>query len=125
MAGTIRPWHMALGATTLVAVVASARSMSAGRATPRLLDEIVMVDVATGDILSFPIDGGHAVSIPAVNPETQRRNLVPVHLDDRGAWILSSRYRAALAQTDDKARIVFDEQTGALSASAGRARRVR
>jgi hypothetical protein len=126
MIGAIRPWHGVLGATALIAVVTSARSMSAESGTPTLIDEIVMVDVATGDILSFPLDGPtHSVSIPAVNPETKRRNLVPVHRDDRGDWILSSRYRNALDQTEDKARIVFDAQTGILSASMGRARRAR
>ncbi len=126
MIGTVRLWHGVLGAAALAAVVTSARSMSSESETPTLIDEIVMVDVATGDILSFPLDSPtRSISIPAINPETKRRNLVPVHRDDRGAWILSSRYRGAIDQTEDKARIVFDAQTGALNASVGRARRAR
>lgn len=81
----------------------------------------LLVDAATGDLFEFSLASGRAVSIPARNPDTGLRSLLPVYEKD-GRWVLAGRELAALNHLDVQPAAI-DRKTGEVRV-AGRAREV-
>ena len=82
-----------------------------------------MADVSTGELFEFPVGGGASISVPARNPGTGARSLLPVN-EDGGRWYLGPRERGALGSLGVPLAAVMDAATGELRA-VGRPRRIR
>jgi len=88
-----------------------------------LADSIVMVDVETGELFSFSIDGKRGVGIPNYNPRSGRLTLLPVARDDSGAWMLTERARPMVADLGVEPHAVMDVTSGKVK-TVGTPRRV-
>jgi len=58
----------------------------------KITSDVLMVDVTTGDLFSYPIKKKHGSMIPEKNPDTGQYTLFPVYLDDDGAYYVADRY---------------------------------
>lgn len=95
--GSVRPWHYILFGAALIALVLGLwLSMRGG---VHLADELIMVDVKTGDRFRFDVSGNRGVTVPAKHPDTGQRTLLPVVQTD-GRWVISERYRGALGDLE-------------------------
>lgn len=124
--GNVKPWQIVLMVVAVVAVATSAY-FSLGRSadSPKLIDEITMVDVATGDLFTFGLGGKKGVSVPETNPDTGKRTLVPTYKDASGSWIVGPRDISILKQFDKEPKLSVDIATGKVTPSAASPRRVR
>lgn len=95
--GSLRTWHYILFGVALVALVVGLwMSMRGG---VKLADELIMVDVRTGDRFRFDVGGNRGVTVPAKHPDTGDRTLLPVVQSD-GKWVIGERYRSALGELE-------------------------
>ncbi len=49
-------------------------------------DELVLMDVITGDRFVADVSGRRGVILPARNPDTQEYTLLPIQQDEQGVW---------------------------------------
>lgn len=87
--GEARPWQIAVIVVGLIALVAGV-VFQCGRSTVPFADSIVLVDVASGELIEAPFPK-FPVMFPAKNPGTQSPTLYPAQLRD-GKWFVEGRY---------------------------------
>lgn len=122
--GSVRPWHYILFGLAVVALgVGLWMSMRGG---VDLADELIMVDVKTGDRFRFDVSGNLGVTVPAKHPETGERTLLPVVQAD-GKWYIGDRYRGALgeleASPDAVSSSTYEVTFSSASVRAGRTKK--
>ncbi len=88
--GEVKPWQIALIVIgLLVGVGGVAYQCSRDRVV--MADSIVLVDVATGELIRTKFPSKGSVFFPATNPSTQSPTLYPV-LQEDSKWIIERRY---------------------------------
>ena len=124
--GKVKPWQVVLLVLALVALGTSAYlSFGSSPDRPRLISEITMVDVTTGQLFSFSLGGKRGVSVPETNPDSGKRTLVPVMKDESGSWIVGPRDRAVLSTFSQEPTLVVDRGSGKVQGAPGEPRHVR
>ena len=111
--GNAKPWQIVVLVVAVVAVATSAYFSFSGGETVKFADEVLMVDVNTGDVFAFPVGRRQVVIPPETNPESGTKSLLRVHKTDTGKWLLDSREVAALLPTIQGGHeAVVDRKTG-------------
>ena len=124
--GSVKPWQIVLMVAAVVAVGTSAYfSFGSSADRPKLIDEITMVDVTTGQLFSYTLGGKRGVSVPETNPDTGKRTLVPVYKDETGSWIVGPRDRVVLNDFSKEPKLFVDKSSGKVEAAPGAPRHVR
>jgi hypothetical protein len=122
--GNVKPWQIVVFVLAFVAVGASAFLTLRSGDGPKLIDEITMVDVKTGQLFVYSLGGKKGVSVPETNPDTGARTLIPTYKDDTGAWVVSPRDRDVLKQFSGEGKLRVDS-AGKVDAAPGAPRKVR
>lgn len=118
----IKPWQIVLFVAAIAAVGVGVFMMTRGRGLD-LSNAIVMVDVETGELFSFSIDGRRGVGVPNFNPDSGKLSLLPVVRDDSGVWHLGERSKSILPDLDVEATAVVNAETGEVN-TVGNPRRI-
>ena len=96
--GNLKPWQIVLFVAAVAALGWSVWNVL-GRDRITQADEIVMVDVNTGEL--FVKDTSRAIVMPAAHPDTGAYSLVPVFRDeDSGELKITSRSAQLLRRID-------------------------
>lgn len=111
--GSARPWQIIL--FILALLVLSGGLFLSCRGGVHLADSILMVDVKTGDRFRFDTSGKRGVTIPAKNPDTGDRTLLPIRQVD-GIWVIAERYRSSIEFFEFESPVV-DYETFTVSLS--------
>ncbi len=91
--GSAKPWQIIL---IILAILALAGGLFVScRGGVNLSDGLLMVDVETGDRFRFDTSGKKGTYVPGLNPDTQRRTLLPIVNRD-GVWFLDDHFRSRL-----------------------------
>lgn len=123
--GEVKRWQVAvLVVAGLILAGSIYFSIGRGEGSVRLASTIIMVDVTTGDLFEYSISGRRAVMVPERHPDTGKIVLIPVDRDENGRWVIGPRERNALGAIEGEPTAV-DRQTGEVSVSGDRPRRVR
>ena len=117
--GQVKPWQIVLMVAAVVAMAASAY-FTLGGSGIKLEDEVLLVDITTGDLYAFPTGGHRAIVCPAKNPDTGKIALFRVFKNGEGAWAVSSRDLGALGMVEGEPKALLDRKTGASMWSATR-----
>lgn len=123
--GKVKPWQIVVMVVAVVAVAASAYLSLNKDKGPKLIDEITMVDVTSGDLFVFPLTGKKSVAIPELNPDTGKRTLMPTYRNEAGEWTIGPRDRDALNAFKNEPKLVVEVSTGKVTVSATAPRKVR
>lgn len=111
--GQIKPWQIVVMVLAVVAVVASAYFTFTGDDQVKFADEILMVDVNTGDLFAFPVGRRQVVIAPETNPQTGTKTLLSVYKDERGRWIVDGRELGAhLPNIPGDHKAIVDRKSG-------------
>lgn len=111
--GKIKPWQIVLFIAAVGALGWSLWSVLAARGVD-LADEVVVVDVATGDLYRVPTE---RLAIPAKSPLTGQRTLFRVEPDEEGSgWVASPRTIESIRAFVGSSQYV-DLESGRVSAS--------
>lgn len=90
-----------------------------------LADSVVMIDVTTGDLFEFSLKGRRGVVVPAVNPDTGTRTLIPVEPGPEGqGWSVSERNLNVLRSLEVQISAI-DRSTGRATPSGQTPKRIR
>ncbi len=88
--GEARPWQIAVIVVGLIVMVGGVLYQCSGGSVA-FADSIVLVDVASGELVEAPFPKGQSVMFPATNPDTKSGTLYPAELKD-GKWFVQGRY---------------------------------
>ncbi len=78
---------------------------------PEFGDRLYFVDLASGDIYVFNLKGTHGLMIPAKNPETGQRTLIPIQIDPDGEDArISPRYQSTAEMLLERDNITLSDQ---------------
>lgn len=112
--GEAKPWQVAVIVVGLLVMVAGVlyQCKSGG---VEFADSIVLVDVASGDVLEAPFPKGRPVMFPAKHPDTQSATLYPAELKD-GKWFVDGRYIPYIPKIPDPK--AMNAKSGAITTTA-------
>jgi hypothetical protein len=113
-----------MGAALLATAGAAWWSLRAGERV-RFATEIHMVDVTTGELFVFALDGRRGVMVPGRNPGTDRLALLPVEKREDGKWYIGARGLAGLKVVEGEPRAVVNPDTGEVNVANERPKRLR
>lgn len=89
----LKTWQKVLAVVALVVLAGSLWFTFFSGDRVRLASRVYLIDVVSGDVFVADISGRRSVIIPAKNPETGERTIVPVERMENGDHVVSSRYR--------------------------------
>lgn len=118
MAGA-RPWQIAiviLGFLALGAMVFW--QVKSGNDQVELADEILLVDVTSGELIAAPLPKKRAVMFPANNPATNTASLMPA-VEKDGKWFVKSRYVPFVKDVAGSDKGAVDLKTGEVLKASG------
>ncbi len=82
----VKPWQLAVIVLGLLGGTGLLVWNATGEKRLRKVDELVLMDVVTGDRFVADVRGRRAVILPAKHPETMEYTLLPIAQDDDGKW---------------------------------------
>ena len=82
----VKPWHVLLFVAAAAVLVVVFRAGLFGKGIDRTPDEVVLIDVISGDRFYFDSSGRNSLLVPARHPETNELTLLPAWEDDEGNW---------------------------------------
>lgn len=108
----VKGWQTAVIVLGLLVGGVSIAYTLAGPGEPSLAHRYFLIDVESGEI--FEVDSKrYLLTIPAVNPATQRISMVRVLKDEEGKWRVFERDRPLLDELDKGVKVqAVDAQTG-------------
>ena len=110
-----KPWQIAVIVVGLLGGCALLGWNLFGGKSIGTQDEVLLMDVITGDRFIADTSGRRGVLIPARNPDTQKFTLLPIVKDEKGQWRVD--------RLDQLPHEITPEQMSAVAdASAGLAR---
>jgi hypothetical protein len=119
----IKPWQLAIIIIGLVGGIGLVGwNLFSGQRIQQA-DSVVMVDVNTGALFEFSVKGSKSVLIPAKNPETGERTLLPVDKAEGGGWMIAARYMHAMSRYKPEERTSIDAQ-GRVTGDSDKIKRV-
>jgi len=96
----IKPWQIILFIVAIGVLGFSVWKFTAGSSVESMMaDSIIMVDVKTGQLYEYSVEGQRGVLIPGRHPDTRELSLLPV-FEENGEWFLYERYRPTLRDLD-------------------------
>jgi hypothetical protein len=96
----IKPWQIILFVAAIGVLGFSVWKFTAGSSLEaQMADSMIMVDVETGQLYEYSIEGQRGVLIPGRHPDTRKLSLLPV-FEENGEWYLYERYRSTLGDLD-------------------------
>ncbi len=117
--GSLKPWQLVL---VIVAALVLAVSLWMVFSSDRVFqpNQVVLVDVSTGDRFISKTSGNRMTILPAWHPETGERSLYPIIKNDEGEWVVSEMLRGKLVEFggDHSAVVDFDGFVVRLSKSS-------
>jgi hypothetical protein len=122
MAGA-KPWQIVVIVAAIVMVIGSAVYMFSGRQTVNTANELMLVDVGSGDLFIASLRK-RGIALPAAHPDTQQPTLVPVSQDEEGRWVVSRRDIGALKNLNVNTSAFVDERTGEVRVNEGTRRKL-
>ncbi|MBL9030600.1 MAG: hypothetical protein JNM80_02700 [Phycisphaerae bacterium] len=122
---TVKPWQIVVLVAALVVGGASAYYMFGSREQVNFAGEVLLVDVTTGDLFSYPVGGKRGIMIPAKNPETGKVALLSVDKSPEGKWIVGPRDLPALKQIEGEPKALVDRRTGEVRVSSEQPKRMK
>ncbi|MFN0133229.1 MAG: hypothetical protein ACKVW3_11985 [Phycisphaerales bacterium] len=117
---SVKPWQIVVLVAALVVGAVSAYYMFGNQERVKFAGEILLVDVTTGDLYSYPIGGKRAIMIPAKNPDTGKVALLSVDKIE-GKWIVGQRDLAALPRIEGDPKALVDRKTGEVRVTSEKA----
>lgn len=81
-----KPWQIGVIAVGLLGGLGLAGWQLFGSEEIRRPDEILLMDVITGDRFFADVSGRKAIILPERNPDTQQYTLLPLSQDKDGTW---------------------------------------
>ena len=89
----LKPWQKILIVVALVVLVGGIWFSFRGKG-PDFGDHIYLVDVTSGELYTVDLTGIHGLMLPAKNPDTGLRTLLPLELNEDGkGGRISPRYQ--------------------------------
>lgn len=113
----LKPWHIGLFVAAAAVMVGSFWFTLSDDSGADLADAIIMVDVSTGDLYRFSLTD-RGVVIPARNPDTDKRALLPIQKEEDGKWRLLERYRGSINSLEVQPTAVVDTESGEVKVSS-------
>lgn len=110
--GQVKPWQVVLIVAAIVAVACSAYFTLGGGSPVKLADEVLLVDITSGQLWAFPTGGHRAIVTPAKSPDTGKTALFRVSKNEAGAWTVSNRDLSALPMVEGEPKALMDRKTG-------------
>ena len=110
--GQVKPWQVVLIVAAVVAMGVSLWYSLSDSGSVKLADELMLVDVTTGDLFAAKVSGGKAVVTPAKNPETGKVALLWTHKNEKGVWTVSARDLSALPRIEGEPKALVDRRSG-------------
>lgn len=124
MAG-LTPGKIVLLAVSVVAISVSLFYVMRDTSGVTLADEIVYVDVTTGEMFYIPYGRGTKGGIiPETHPDTGEATLFRVEKNENDEWRLVMRYASMYSDLFDPS-VVLDSETGELAPASGSPKRLR
>jgi hypothetical protein len=118
--GSVKPWQIGVFVVAIGAIVFGVYTfMSANKSV--VVDELLYVDVQTGDLFSYRIS--KSAIVPATNPDTGNASLVPVEKTETG-YQLRRRFLGALDLVPVTPDAVVNAATGEVKVSGKSIRRL-
>ena len=94
----VKPWQIVLFVVAVAVLIFSVWKFGFSNSIQsQLANEMMLVDVQTGQLYVRDLSGNKSFIIPSRNPETDEISLLPV-LEVDGEWILNERYLNSLEQ---------------------------
>lgn len=126
--GDVKPWQWIV-MVAAVGVLAISVYLTFGRGKVDMGDRVYMVDVVTGELFVADTGGRRGVVIPAKNPATGERTVVPVMTEEDGGISVSERYRGLAESILDERGVdpapTIDASTWSIAADADSAKAYR
>ncbi len=110
--GQVKPWQIVVIIVAIAAAATSAYLTFSGGSAVQTDDHVLLVDITSGDLFSFPTGGHKAVVTPAKNPDTGKIALFRVYKNDKGDWTVSSRDLSALNMVEGEPKALLDRKSG-------------
>ncbi len=110
--GQVKPWQVVLIVAAVVAVACSVYFTLGGGPPVKLADEVLLVDITSGQLWAFPTGGHRAIVTPAKSPETGKIALFHVSKNAAGTWTVSNRDLTALPMIEGEPKALVDRKTG-------------
>lgn len=96
----VKPWQIILMVVAFAVLGFSVfRFGFGGSIESQMADEMMLMDVQTGQLYVRDLSGRKAFIIPDRNPDTHKIALLPVYEED-GEWFLEDRYSGAIEQVE-------------------------
>ncbi|MBL4591424.1 MAG: hypothetical protein JKY96_05640 [Phycisphaerales bacterium] len=94
----VKPWQIVIMVLAVIALgfVVVKYGFGGGSPESKMNSSMTLVDVETGQLYTFDISGKNGIVIPARNPESNKKALLPVYKNDDSEWAISNRYRTLL-----------------------------
>lgn len=104
--GSLKPWQLILVILGVLVLGFSLWKSLFSGSRVEFGDRVYMVDVLSGELFYADTSGRHGVVVPAKNPDTGIRSIIPVLMTEEGEIALSFRYRdiaVQIAENEDAA----------------------
>jgi hypothetical protein len=112
--GKLRPWQIGLFVVALIAVGVAAY-LSTGSDDVDLAGKVTLVDVTTGELFEKRTgDGKGTAVVPEINPDTNKKSLLPVFLGKDKKYRIEKRY-VSMLPADVKPTIIGADGTVTVS----------
>ena len=96
----VKPWQIILIVIAFAVLGFSVLKFGIGGSVEgQMANEMMLIDVQTGQLYIRDISGKRAFIIPDRNPDTRKIALIPVYEED-GEWFLEERYLGAIEQIE-------------------------
>ena len=108
----VKPWQIVLIIVAVAAAGTSAYLTLSGGSEIQTDDHVLLVDITSGELFSFPTGGHKAIVTPAKNPGTGKVALFRVFKNNAGDWTVSSRDLSALPMVEGEPKALLDRKSG-------------
>ena len=106
----LKPWQIILLVVSLLVLIGGVWYSLRGKG-PDFGDRLYFVDLASGDLYVFNLKGTHGLLIPAKNPDTGERTLLPLQInEDEEEVRISPRYQSTADMLLERDNITLSDR---------------
>lgn len=121
--GSVRPWQIGLIVLAVIVLGTSAFFTIRDPNKVEFVDEVYLVDVATGDLFVYN-SNKRGIVLPALHPDTGERTLLKVVKTESGDWSLEARDLGRLDEFESINTESINTDTGLIAPPNSKARRI-
>lgn len=114
----VKPWQLAVIIIGLVGGLGLVVWNFTGSKGPDTIHQMTLMDVEDGTLFVADLKANKTIGIPAKNPDTERRTLIPVAREG-DTWFVPEYYRGLLDMFDNP-KAITNASTGTVNAAAGK-----